>query len=633
MRTLCAIMLLLLGMEKARADGDYAISRIPLPLRINANAVLRADDTRFEIISAKETVLRKHYAISILNENGDDWSEMSEIYDRFIDIESIEGTLYDANGKQIKKVKKKDIEDLSAVMGSDLMTDNRLKRHNFYHRNYPYTIEYRIEIRYSSTMFFPVWAPQTRDGMSVEQSSMTIISNSNYNFRSKAFNYPSPPVVMQERNTRATKWEVKNLVSIVREPYSPRWHELSTMVIFGPSEFQVNNYKGNMASWQDFGKFFYSLKSGRDQLPDNVRSIVHSLTDRVSDPSEKVRLLYKYLQQHTRYISIQLGIGGWQPLDAFFVAANAYGDCKALTNFMAALLKEAGIPSYDALVRAGRYSNYITEDFPSSQFNHVILCVPLKKDSIWLECTSQTLPAGYLSDFTADRYALMVDEGGGKLVRTPRYGIRENFQSRRIQSRLDDDGTLRLTARSQYEANQQDAIHGIINQLSREKVKEYLHEQLDFATYDVNDFKYVEDLQIIPTIGESLDITVSNYATFTGKRLFIVPDIMTRSTQKPAPDPDRKYDVILADAYREMDTVEIEVPKGFEAESIPPDIALSTVFGKYECSTRLQDNKITYYRRFEHQSGRFPAAQYNALVKFYETVFKADRARMVLIRK
>lgn len=613
-------------------DPDYAVARIPQDLLKNANAVLRLEEMRFEILSTKHTRLRNHYVITILNEKGDHWADMSEYYDKHRGVSSIEGILYDANGRELKKVKKKDIQDLSGDSGDALIDDNRIKHHNFYHRAYPYTVEYDIEIENKSTLFFPTWIPQGGEGLSVEYSSMSIVSAHGYQVRYKAFNYTTPPVETQEKSAKVLTWSAKNLNAIVKEPYSPLWHEMTTMVIFGPTHFQIDDYMGNMQNWQDFGKFVYSLKAGRDQLPDNVKQTVHSITDGIKNPRDKVVKLYEYMQKNTRYIGIQLGIGGWQPFPARDVAAKGYGDCKALSNYMYSLLKEAGIRSFYTLIQADEKTNYITEDFPSQQFNHAILSVPVLNDTIWLECTSQTAPAGYLGRATSDRPVLLIDENGGRLVRTPKLKMSENLQARKIKAVLKDNGTVEIAAATRYTGMQQDHIHGLINALSKEKVKEYLQEQLDFSTYDVNAFDYKEFKTSLPAINESLDITVSNYATITGKRLFIIPNVMTRTSRKLSLDSTRKYDIQLGFEYKDVDSVEIELPKGYEPEAMPKDVTINSQFGKYTSTVKLKDNKLYYYRSSEHTGGRFPAKQYKDLVEFYGAIYKADRSKVVLVK-
>jgi len=630
-RMILLVTMSFISLLAAAGDGDYAVFKISPTLMKSANAVIRQQDSRLEINSSKNAVYKDHYVITILNENGDVWADFDEYYSKLRSISSVEGYLYDMMGKQLKKMKFKDLEDLSGVSGSNLIDDYRIKHHNFYYKVYPYTIEYTVEIEFKSTLFFPMWSPQGKENLSVEHSTMSVVCPEDYKFRYKAYHYSGDPVITKDKGNNISTWEVKNMTAIIREPYAPLWHELSTVVIFGPTDFQVDDYKGNMASWQDFGKFVYSLKKDRDQLPDQIKKAVHDLTDG-QDTKEKIVRLYQYLQKNTRYISIQLGIGGWQPFDATYVATKAYGDCKALTNYMYSLLKEAGIPSIYTLIRAGSNSGYITEDFPSQQFNHVILCVPQPKDSIWLECTSQTLPAGYLSDFTCNRYALLVDENGGKLVRTPRYGIKDNLEKRNVKAVLQDNGTLTVNVTTNYGGLQQDELHQLINNVSKDKVKEYLHEQLDFATYDVSKFDYKENRTALPSIDESLDITVSNYANITGKRLFIVPNVMTRNHTKISVDSTRKFDVIFNVEYQDLDSVEIELPRGYEAETLPKDVSVKSRFGEYTCSVKLSGNKLYYYRNIERFSGRFPASSYEDLRQFYEAIYKADRNRVVLVK-
>lgn len=390
---------------------------------------------------------------------------------------------------------------------------------------------------------------------------------------------------------------------------------------------------GNMTNWQDFGKFVYALKEGRDQLPPNVKQAVHQIADGIMDPKKKIQALYEYMQKNTRYISIQLGIGGWQPFDASYVATKGYGDCKALSNYMYSILKEAGIPSNYTLIHAGEYSGHINDDFPSSQFNHVILSVPLSKDTVWLECTSQTLPAGYLSNFTSDRFALVVDENGGRLVRTPKYSIRDNLQTRKITAKLDEEATLTAKVVTTYRAEQQDDVHDMIHYLAKDKIKEYLQKKFDFATYDVVNFDYKEQKSEMPVMEETLELSVSNYASVTGKRLFIMPNVMTRTGRKLKAEEERKYDLVLEDEYTDVDSSEIEIPTGFEMESLPIPTSIETKFGRYSNSVKVNGNKISYYRKMENFSGRYPASDYSSLVNFYDAIYKADRSRIVLVKK
>ena len=177
---------------------------------------------------------------------------------------------------------------------------------------------------------------------------------------------------------------------------------------------------------------------------------------------------------------------------------------------------------------------------------------------------------------------------------------------------------------------QQDQYHGLINSLSKDKVKEILHEQLDFATYAINNFDYKETKSTLPAVEEKLDITVSNYATITGKRLFIVPNTMTRTYRRLTPDENRKYDLELSFEYKDVDTVEITIPSGYSAESVPQDVSVSSKFGKYNCAIKLSGNKLMYFRSLEHYGGTYPAKDYAELVKFYDAMYKADRNKVVL---
>lgn len=622
-----------LASSKAGEGEGYAVNKIPAALLKNADAVKRMEDIRFEVVSKEKAIYYHKVAYTVLNENGDRYAQCLEYYDKLQSVDYIEGTLFNADGKKIKSLKKSDIQDRSGTDNNSLADDNRIKYHNFYWKSYPYTVEYEVVLKYHYTMFYPGWLPLENENLAVQSSKMAVMLPEGIDFRYRAFNINNDPVVTKTKTGKTYTWEISDYPAIQIENKAPHWYEIAPVVCMGPVQFAVEGYEGNMSSWRDFGKFVHALKAGRDHLPDNIKSTVHSLTDGLQDPREKIRVLYNFLQKNTRYISIQLGLGGWQPFNAEYVATKRYGDCKALTNYMCALLKEAGIKSNYTLVKAGEGKNFFVSDFPSSQFNHAILSVPLQNDTIWLECTSQTLPAGYLSGFTSDRPVLMVDENGGTLVRTPKYGIKDNLQLRKITADIDAEGNLTTNISTRYKALQEDGVHSIINAYSKDKVLEYLKTEIDLPSYDVTSFDYKEEASTLPSVLETLSLNAGRYAQVSGKRLFVPYNIMSRQNSKLVPDPDRKFDIDLTYEYTDIDSVEIKVPSGFQPESVPQDVNIESAFGRYSASVRFTNDKIIYYRKMEQFGGRFPANKYNDLVKFYDQIYKADRNKVVLVKQ
>ncbi len=611
---------------------EYNAFFIPDSLRKDADVVKRSEEYILTIKSPSRYTLYEKHVYTILNPALQRYARYTTHYDKFTSINTVFGKLYNSMGKQIKSTKKSDWEDKSASDGFSLLIDDRYKENEFYDAEYPYTVEYEEEDENSGTMFFPEWMPQTNPRMSVQNSKFTIIAPAGYNVRYKQVNCKGEPVITQKNDVKTYIWEIKNITAKKTEASAPPLSEITPIVFFAPSLFEVNGYSGDMSTWEGYGKFMYQLIKGRDVLPEPIKLKVHELTDTIKDEKQKIFVLYDFLQKNTRYISIQLGIGGWQPFEASYVAEKKYGDCKALSNYMIALLKEAGIKGKYVEIYGGQSPPPFIDDFSFFQSNHVIACVPLAKDTIWLECTSQTESPGYMGSFTGNRKAIIIDEAGGHIVNTPVYKVADNLQVRIVKAVADEQGNLTADIANRYTGLQQDFPHSLMYDASKEEREKYLNQMFNLPTYQVIKNNYKENKGIIPSVDEYLQIQLNNYANITGKRLFVFPNIFGRATEKLTADTNRQYDYIIKDPYRDIDSIEIKIPGGYKPESLPKDISLLTTFGKYVSSVKVLDDKIIYYRFMEHYSGRFAAKEYNDLVIFYQQIYRADRTGVVMVK-
>ena len=614
------------------AAQDYRVSSIPDSLLQDADAVKRFEEL-LVIVKGFDKVVIKHTCVyTILNENGEKFANYNNYYSKFRSLNDISGKMFDANGKLIKSIRKKDIADVSASDEETMITDTRYKRFAFYNKVYPYTVEFEDEADESETFFLPTWYPVSDLRLALQKSVFEVETPADFNLRYRQNNLADKPAIKNNVNTIAYEWELHDQKALLPEPIRPTWAEIAPVVYIAPTNFQLGAYKGNMGSWNEFGRFVLHLCDGRDQLPETTKQEVHHLTDGLSSKEEKVKAIYHFMQQNTHYIGIQLGIGGWQPFEAKYVAENKYGDCKALSNYMVSLLKEAGVKAYRVLIRAGEGERGLLEDFPATNFNHMIACVPNGKDTLWLECTDQTISPGYIGSSTGNRQALLISEDGGHVVRTPVYSTADNLQLRKAVVKIDDNGNMIADVTTHFTGTQQDLQHELMYSANKEEREKYLNSALNLPTYVVEKNDYRETRDRIPAIDERLQISAAGYATVSGKRLFITPNLFNRSP-KLFEDRPRKFDIEFTESFKDADTVVIQVPSGYKAESVPKDVHIENRFGKYSINYEIAGNTIKLLRVKERQAATYPASAFTELVAYYDAVYKADHARIVLIKE
>jgi len=633
-KTLTFLAILWISSRGFAGDPKFSVAAIPEDLKTGMYAVIREDHFTFYIDSKNRSSQHIRKVITILNSKAKQYAMIAIGYDKLRKIENLKANVYDAEGDLIKKLKQSDIVDRSNISGFSLFEDDRAKYADLAQSTYPYTveIEYTIEMQFLFTI--PNFHLYVDDEVSAQETSYSIVYPKALKPRYRLFKVSEPEVSIQPDQRESLTWKFKNIKPGKFEPFDPDFDELVPNIMSGPGDFEFAGYSGNMNSWEEYGKWQTLLNKDRDVLPEATRQKIKNLTKDLPSTEEKVKAVYEYLQNRTRYVSIQLGIGGWQPFEASVVDQTGYGDCKALSNYAVALLKEVGVKGYYTEISAGDNPRDIIADFPRVQFNHIIVAVPDEQDTIWLECTSQTNPFGYLGSFTGDRKALMITETGGKVVHTVRYSAEQNSQIRTADVFVDANGDATAKVRTTYSGLQYE--NGDLNfyiDNKYEDQKKWLRENTAIPSFDISKFTMVNKKDRIPAAIVSVDLSLRRFATVSGKRVFLTPNLMNRSTFIPEKVTDRKSNVMLKSSYTDIDTIRYHLQEGIYPEFLPEPIKIESRFGTYETTFTLDQDNLMYIRKITMRKGEFPPEAYRELIEFYRSMNKADNTKMVFLNK
>ncbi len=618
----------------ARA-GDplmYPVSDIPDSLRKNASAVVREDIGRFEVKSPSEARKFMRIVVTILKDDHP-FGDFPMFYNKFTKIKNIKAQYFNAEGKLIRKVEKAEIIDHAQNDGFSVLLDERVKFIENKYGTYPYTFAIEWEEEQTATFQYSDWWFLSNFNVAVQHSEYTVVMPKDIKLFHREMNTPIKPVISTTENGKIYKWILENLPVFKKEPLMPAGRNIFPHLELAPSAFSYDNWQGDMNSWNSLGKACYALNKDRDILSVDMAANVQAMTANAKTDRTKIDTLYHYLQKNMRYVSIQLGLGGWQAFDAQYVGKNKYGDCKALSNFMRAMLKAAKIPSDLVNVYAGETDFYNPDStFCNPAFNHEILYIP--SENMWLECTSDINPTGYMGSFTQDRNVFVKRETGGVLMHTPIYTSKDNVRTLVSEIKIDEMGNAKFNNKLIRTGVLQDRPRGLIKNLSKADYQKKFGEGLQIPSSNLESLDN-EVRADTPLVTVTYSVNAEKYASKTGNRLFIPVNIQNAFTNTPSATGKRILPVEIGEPdYSEHDEFTFILPEGYNIEAVNTEpVKFSSDYGNYSAQLERTGSNIVYKRTLEIKKVILLPEKFNALRDFYKKIQQSDNLKIVLKKK
>jgi len=578
---------------------------------INNDAVVTKFSTQI-IVSKTKCTKEVSLILQINNPQGDKFTSFYIPYSDNRKLKKLSGEIKDLRNESIRKLSNKDIITSSLFDNSNFYNDNLVKRFSLKHNVYPYLVQVNFQWEISPYIGIVHWYPIWDDEIATQSAELTVTIPSEIPFKLNPHSIENPEIT-ETPGGKIYHWESSYERMSMDDIYSPSIYDRIPFVEMVPTNF---NYivPGSFESWKAFGEWELSVSKGLDDLTDQEKIHIDKLTEGISDPKEIISILYHYMQDNTRYVSVDIDLGGLKPYPASYVCNNRFGDCKALSNYMQALLAYKGIQSNCIDINAGVKNQKIYSDFPAQQFNHVLLAVSFPSDTIWLECTSNTDPVNYLGPFTQNRPALWIEKNNSRLVRTPALKTNDVNTLNRYSFEPVTENRYKLDALFLLRGSLYEKVISVNRNWSEKEKKDYFSTFLAFKNYLSEQF----NISNINRDSGNVIFETSGYCNspFQTVGEFIKVDLPPMNLPAFEKVKERELPVNLTMPLAQTDTIYYELNADSLSMVSDKKLNIENRFGKLSMELFSQKGDLKVVRKYEIPSQEIPLAEYKEFFDF-----------------
>jgi len=393
--------------------------------------------------------------------------------------------------------------------------------------------------------------------------------------------------------------------------------------------------------WETIGSWYTGLARDRYGIDRSIRQKLRTILKGSRTPDDSLRAVQRWVAQDIRYVSIALGLGGYQPRMPAEVVATGYGDCKDKATLFVAAVRALGFRAYPVLLNS---STLVDRALPSlSQFDHAIAVVERPAGRVYVDLTAELVPYGELPASDQGQFGLIVySDGTSEQVTLPEAAPSANLNETRIVGSLSSDGYVTASYEERGLGTRQYSLRslllGPVDSTRRADFARSIASRL-YPGAEADSLEIFEgrDLSADPRLAFKIVRGLAARPAGNGRTIILsLPLTSMRGMADAARALEgkgrRRFHIDAGEIIGPVTTatqIALDLPVGWRAQ-LPPDINASSKWGKYSARYQQEGTTLQISRTLEGARGIYPPEDLPDLTAWLREIAQDDVTYLVL---
>ena len=520
--------------------------------------------------------------------------------------------------------------DVPARMGDPVYSDRKVKRVSLTGLAPGTILDYSVTTEELKPFlpgdFFNSWLVNPE--MTIVRSRYVVDVPASLDMRIREDNLNFPRQMKTVGNRKIYTWATGNIPRIKGERFAADSNGVRMTIM-----------TGSPITWAKIASWYAGNAKDRYTITPAVAAKLSEVVKGAATREDSIRAIHRWIAQDIRYVSIALGLGGYQPRTPDDVIAKGYGDCKDKTTLFVAALDRMGVTAYPVLLNS---RGGVLRELPTiEQLNHAIAAIKRGSTYQFVDLTAGLTPFGQLPYDEQGEFGLIVHpDGAGEVVTLPADPDINNGTSMRIVGTLSEDGMFNGTYEEQDSGAGQYFLRAMLENPLDSSTRASIPKRMAgrfFQGADADSLQAFNGKDLSAPARMSFRIRNAKATDHLGdSNIFTIPlggmGQFASFAAELEKEPKRHFPIdakkILAAGTRRSEFV-ITLPSGWKAK-LPPSVTATSAFGAYRSEYKQDGRVLTISRSFTGTKAILPPEKLPELIAWFRQIGKDD-AKFILL--